>query len=157
MNHLPYWAAISADSIFSAELERAYGKEASERRYYPTHTHTSPDVLVALRQKLQADEARRNLNGPAVADEALDDWFNEGGTVYDQNRLRVAEVFGDIDIDAPLIAASPRLRKALQDLVDDFDAAAAELNFPLVTGNAKMRAAREALHYAKYGSDHEIA
>ena len=45
--------------------------------------------------------------------------------------------------DAKLRSAAPALLKALRDIIEDFDAATAELNFPAITGNALMRAARE--------------
>ena len=42
-------------------------------------------------------------------------WFNEGGTVYDENRLPVAQ--GVTERDAVLIAAAPELLAALRDIV----------------------------------------
>jgi hypothetical protein len=43
-------------------------------------------------------------------------WFNEGGTVLDENRLPVAHVVGqeEDDSDAKLIAAAPEILCALR-------------------------------------------
>jgi len=55
MNFILYYAAVSADAIFQAELVRAYGKRATEYRY-ATWNICEP-VNIARRQKYAADDA----------------------------------------------------------------------------------------------------
>lgn len=56
MNFILYYAAISADSIFQAELVRVFGRDACNARYL--FDHYSDDALDnAKRQKLAADDA----------------------------------------------------------------------------------------------------
>ena len=49
-------------------------------------------------------------------------WFNEGGTVLDENRLPVARVVGqeEDDSDAKLIAAAPALYDCTEKAADTF-------------------------------------
>lgn len=64
-NFLAYYAAMSAEAIFSAELQRAYGKAAGDKRY--TYAiHPSRDLQVAQRQFQQAAEALRLLGSPII-------------------------------------------------------------------------------------------
>jgi hypothetical protein len=64
-NFLAYHAAISADSIFSAELQRVYGKAAGDKRYQYAD-HADETVNVARRQFNQAVEALCLLGSPAL-------------------------------------------------------------------------------------------
>ncbi len=62
-NFLVYYAALSADGIFSAELQRVYGKAAGDKRYQYAD-HADEAVNVARRQFQQAMEALHLLGYP---------------------------------------------------------------------------------------------
>lgn len=54
--HEEYYAALAADAAFSAELQRVYGKSASDMRYR-TNEFSDPHLVAAWERKLAADSA----------------------------------------------------------------------------------------------------